>query len=85
MGFLSGIFNSEQKDNEIEQRWSGNGTEISSIFSSQERMLEEEILKIPSVQMCLELISGTIAQLPIYLYKENSDGSIERIVGDSRN
>lgn len=84
MGFLSGIFNSEQKDNEIEQRWSGNGTEISSIFSSQERMLEEEILKIPSVQMCLELISGTIAQLPIYLYKENSDGSIERIVGDSR-
>ncbi len=87
MGFLSNVlgFNeNEIRDNEIEQRWSGQGTEISSIFTAQERMLEEQILQIPTVQMCLELISGTIAQLPIYLYKENSDGSIERILGDKR-
>lgn len=72
-------------ETEIEQRNAvGTGTELSSIFTAQEQMLEEDIMKNPTVQMCLELIAGTIAQLPIYLYKENADGSIERVVDDKR-
>lgn len=87
MGILSNVFRINEIENEekdTEQRYFGQGTEISSLFTAQERLLEEQILQIPTVQMCLELISGTIAQLPIYLYKENSDGSIERIQGDKR-
>lgn len=40
---------------------------------------KEEVMKIPVVQSILEVISGTIAQLPIYLYKDNGDGSITRV------
>ena len=86
IGFFD-VFRISDNDNEneqLEQRRVGTGTELSSLFTSQEQMLEEDILKIPTVQMCLELISSTIAQLPIYLYKENSDGSIERILDDKR-
>lgn len=73
-------------EEEIEERASGTatGTELSALFTGAEQMREEDVLKIPTVQMCVELISGTIAQLPIYLYKENGDGSIERIYDDER-
>ena len=40
---------------------------------------KEEVLKIPVVQSILEIIGGTIAQLPVYLYKDNGDGSIEKV------
>lgn len=73
-------------DEEVEERASGTatGTELSALFTGAEQMREEDVLKIPTVQMCVELISGTIAQLPIYLYKENGDGSIKRIYDDER-
>lgn len=45
---------------------------------------EEEVLSIPTVQAIMEIIGGTIAQLPIYLYKEDKDGSVERIRNDRR-
>lgn len=84
MGFLD-IFRDANEDDTLEQRRiSGTGTELASLFTGQEQMLEEEILTIPTVQMCLELISGTIAQLPIYLYKEETDGAIKRIYDDKR-
>ena len=41
---------------------------------------ESEVLKIPAVQSIVEIIGGTIAQLPIYLYKDMGDGSIVREV-----
>ena len=40
---------------------------------------EDDIVRIPTVQAILEIIAGTIAQLPVYLYKDNGDGSIERV------
>lgn len=83
MGLLD-IFKIPHEEDKEEQRSSATGTELSALFTGQEQMLEEDVLKIPTVQMCIELISGTIAQLPIYLYKENSDGSIERIYDDKR-
>lgn len=45
---------------------------------------EEKVLKIPTARSCVELITSSIAQMPVYLYKENADGSVERILDDNR-
>lgn len=74
---------SVQQIEEIENRASRN-TSIISAFSDNTYITEDEALKIPAVYSCIELISCTIAQLPIYLYRENEDGSIERLRGDDR-
>lgn len=77
-------FLKEENSNEhLEERSWGSGTSISSYFTTNS-ISEEDVIKIPTVQAILELIGGTIAQLPIYLYRENEDGSIERVVGDNR-
>lgn len=57
-----------------------------AIFSSRPNpsLTEEEVLKIPTVLAAVELISNSIAQLPIYLYSEGIDGSIIKIKNDSR-
>lgn len=52
--------------------------------SSNENITEADALGIPAVQAIIEIIGGTIAQLPIYLYKEDSDGAVERIFEDPR-
>lgn len=79
MGFFTDLFNGQ--DN-LEQRTTNNSLE--TLFSSGGALTEDSIIKIPTVQKCLDIICGTVAQLPIYLYKENEDGSIERIHGDER-
>ena len=43
----------------------------------------KDALSVPSIAGCVELISGTIAGLPIRLY-ENSDGVITEIQNDYR-
>lgn len=68
---------------QIEERAFGTCS-IDSLFNSQDIMLEDDVMRIPTVQAIIELISGTIAPLPLYLYKENEDGSIEKISGDYR-
>ncbi len=45
---------------------------------------EEKIMKIPTANACLDKITNQIASMPIYLYRENSDGSIKKITGDRR-
>lgn len=55
-----------------------------SMFSTEAAIDEEKAMQIPSVIACTELITGSIAQLPIYLYKENEKGEVERIAGDRR-
>lgn len=62
---------------------SGSST-IFSLFSADTRVTEEQAMKIPSVVACIELIAGSIAQLPIYLYKENEKGEVERVPNDRR-
>lgn len=51
---------------------------LDGLFSTT-AITEEKIMKIPTAQACVNLISGTIAQMPVYLYKENADGSIENV------
>lgn len=57
---------------------------IFSTFSTSTSITEEQAMKIPSVVACVELIAGSIAQLPIYLYKENEKGEVERVPDDRR-
>ena len=85
MGLFDFIKDDYQKQNiyDLENRASRN-TSIISAFENATYLTEDEALKIPAVYACVELISSTIAQLPIYLYKENKDGSIERVKDDYR-
>lgn len=52
-----------------------------TIFSSSRSysVTEEQAMQIPAVKSCVELISSTISQLPIYLYKELPNGDVEQI------
>ena len=81
-----GLFDFLKEDNtNIEKQVdNSSNTSITSLFSNDTAINEESVLKIPTVQSCKELISSTIAQLPIYLYKETEDGSVEKIADDYR-
>lgn len=81
MGFLD-IFKTE--DDALEQRSYRESSTFNSLFTSEAEVSEEDLLKIPTAQACLEVISSTVAQLPIYLYKEDDKGEITRVHGDYR-
>lgn len=74
MGFFDFL-----KEGKTEERNMDTNTSITSLFREEETVSEDNVLKIPTVKACVELIAGTIAQLPIYLYKETDDGSVERV------
>jgi HK97 family phage portal protein len=57
---------------------------IYSMFTTSSDVTEEQAMKIPSVVACVELITGSIAQLPIYLYKQNEKNEVERVPNDKR-
>lgn len=46
------------------------------------KISEENSLRVPAVKAAVELISNSIAQLPIYLYEEHEDNSIGRLKDD---
>ncbi|KAB7640280.1 phage portal protein [Bacillus sp. B3-WWTP-C-10-D-3] len=48
------------------------------------KVTEDNVLKIPSAKACIDIISDTVASLPIKLYKEHKDGSVEPILVDER-
>jgi len=55
---------------------------FSSVLISPSRsysVTEEQAMQIPAVKSCVELITSSIAQLPIYLYQENSNGEVSKI------
>lgn len=92
MGFWSeNIFtkrNKQENVDEIEVR-SGNMANYNKegLFTtgSDEVIVDENSVQtIPSVVSCIELITGTIAQLPIHLYKEGKDNRVEKIQDDYR-
>lgn len=56
---------------------------LDSLLNSN-AITEEKIMKIPTANACLDKITNQIASMPIYLYKENADGSIEKIKNDRR-
>lgn len=70
--------------NDNEQVRTGNNSLETFFANTSSLITEEQIMKIPTVQKCMDVICGTIAQLPLYLYRENEDGSIDRVYGDKR-
>jgi HK97 family phage portal protein len=52
---------------------------ITSFFGGEVKMTEEQAMKIPTVATSIELITSSIAQLPIHLYQEKPDGEVERM------
>lgn len=85
-----GLFDGWKRDkrNEVEERdmvnYGGTSATIFSTFSTSTPVSEEQAMKIPSVVACIELIAGSIGSLPIYLYKENDKGEVERVPNDRR-
>lgn len=74
----------KDSSNVKEQRDESVPTSITSLFSKDIILSEDTVLAIPTVKSCYELIAGAIAQLPIYLYREDSNGSVEKITHDNR-
>lgn len=83
MGFFDRL---KKEDRNVENRdtFSSSSAAFASLFGSNGTITEEQVMKIPTAEACLNLISSTIAQMPIYLYKEHSDGSVEKMVDDKR-
>ncbi len=47
------------------------------------KITKEQAMNIPAVAACVNLISDTIASLPVYLYKEEN-GKVTKVEGDPR-
>lgn len=85
MGLLDWFSSKKTEERSITSSFGSNtsGT-IYSLFSTASEVTEEQAMTIPSVVACVELITGSIAQLPIYLYKENDKGEVEKVADDRR-
>lgn len=79
MGIFSGFKKSNREERVASEEYSYGNFAISSFFGSSLKVSAEEALKIPAVSSSVELITSSVAQLPIYLYKENEKGEIEKI------
>jgi HK97 family phage portal protein len=74
-------FRSKQANSEERSRseFSYGSFSITSFFGDGQLITEDQAMKIPAVASSVELICSSIAQLPIYLYKENQKGEVEKI------
>lgn len=92
MGFLDNIFKpTEQRSYDNSDGISAKDTskrnsDLDVVFKSQNSLdvNEENVLKIPATEACVNVISKTIAQIPIELYRINSDDSVTKIKFDNR-
>jgi HK97 family phage portal protein len=84
MGFWERLKKEEEPKMENRDVFSSSSATFASLFGSNGTITEEQVMKIPTAEACLNLISSTIAQMPIYLYKEHADGSVEKMVDDKR-
>ena len=85
MGFFDRLKENRSVANQVEEReMSSSSTAFASLFANNPSLTEEKVMKIPTAEACINLITSSIAQMPIYLYKENEDGSVEKIVEDKR-
>lgn len=84
MGFFD-FLKDDNHDEHLEERaYFGGNTTLQSIYTLSD-ISEDQVMRIPAVQSIMDIICGTIAQLPIYLYKENeTDGSVDKIPNDNR-
>lgn len=84
MGFFDFFRDKKEDRTEDSSTGSNESTSITSLYGASTLVSEDSVMKIPTVKSCFDLIGGTIAQLPIYLYRETEEGSIERVPNDYR-
>lgn len=71
---------SENRSNQAFMDSIKNGEQVGNGIS----VTESNVLKIPSANACIEIITGSIASLDVDLFKKNVDGDIEKILLDKR-
>lgn len=60
------------------------GAELIRLLSNNKTITKEMVLQIPTVKACIDLIAGTIARLPVKLYRKDKDGSVVEVTDDPR-
>lgn len=78
-------FNKTNKVDTVEAL-TGNGASFIAGLLGENRptITRNDLLKVSAAKACVSLIVDKIGSVPMYLYKENEDGSVERIYGDHR-
>ena len=79
MGILDNFKRNDISQRSVPSDYSYGNFSISSYFGGESRITEEQALKIPAVASSMELITSSVAQLPIYLYKRDENGEIVRV------
>ena len=78
-----GLFDAFKSKTEINERstedFNYGSFSITSYFGDGGLVTEGQAMKVPAVTSSIELITSSIAQLPIYLYKKEEDGEITKI------
>lgn len=79
MGVFDRFRNTQKTEIRARDEFRYGGFSLTSYFGDGGLVTEEEAMKIPAVTSSVELITSSIAQLPVYLYKENENGEVEKI------
>ena len=79
MGLFDIFKRHEETENRAQTDHSYGNLSITSFFGNGEKVTEEEALRVPSVTAAIELVTSSIAQLPVYLYKLNEKDEVEKI------
>lgn len=78
-----GLLDKFKKSRNVEERahsdFSYGSFSITSFFGDGEEVTEAQAMKVPAVAASVELITSSIAQLPVFLYKENEKGEVEKV------
>lgn len=74
----------EKRNQELETHLYTNFNDAFKEYNNSIYPTAEKVIKLPVVGQCLDLLSGAIAQMPVYLYKRNKDGSRTEIEDDNR-
>lgn len=88
MGLKEWLFGKDRKQEERAEEMpaamvSAETALLSALFGD-EGMTKKKMLEIPMVMSCIEKMAGTVARLPIRLYKKERNGQAREIVDDAR-
>lgn len=74
----------EKRNQELETQLYTNFDEVFKEYNNYINPTVDKVLQLPIVSQCIDILSGSIAQMPVYLFKRNEDGSRTEIEGDNR-
>ncbi|EPZ0458722.1 phage portal protein [Bacillus sp. CD3-5] len=74
----------ETRNQELETQLYTNFNEAFQEYNNYINPTVDKVLQLPIASQCIDILSGSIAQMPVYLFKRNKDGSRTEIEGDNR-